>query len=190
MSLKAILVRTSFLAAPLFLFLYGVAHFFDAYGPGIAWTVGHVMFLLALLTFGLVIVGLGQRVGTDAVGKRRVLTNLAMIVGLFGLIVFVRVAVIDVITGLRATDNAAMGAISTQLNAYPSTTFLPFYNVGPLLFQVGMLILMLQLTILKPRVLQWWSPVLLLGGFLMLGFDLNLLIPGAVLIGLAFLPLV
>lgn len=186
------LIRASFVAAPTFLFLYGIAHFVDGldgvYGPGIAWVVGHVMFLLGLLTFGLVIVGLYRRV-SRITSSRRLIAGLALILGLVGVIVFARVAAIDIITGLRAQDNAAMGIISSQLNAYPSAVLVPYFNIGPLLFQLGMLILMLQLAILKPRQLPWWSPITLLLGFLLLGFDLNLLVPGSIVVGVALIPL-
>ena len=99
-------------------------------------------------------------------------------------------AVIDIITGLRAANNAAMGAISTQLNSYPFPSLAPFYNIGPLLFQLGLLVLMLQLAVLKPRQIPWWSPLLLLAGFLLLGFDLNLLPIGAIVIGVALMPFI
>jgi len=142
------------------------------------------MFLLALITFGVVIVALRQRVrNTNKI--HRTIAIIAMIVALVGLTVFARVAVIDIITGLRAANNAAMGGISDRLNAYPSASLVPYYNFGPLLFQLGFLVLMLQLVIIKPRQLPWWSPILLFAGFLMLGLDLNLLIPGAVVIGIA-----
>lgn len=185
-------IRASFIAAPVFLILYGIARLLDGldgnYGPGIAWTVGHIMFLLGLLTFGLVIIGLYQRVD-GGTSRRRFISGLAAILGLIGLLVFVRVALIDIITGLRATDHTAMRVISNQLNAYPNAMLLPASNLGPLFFQVGLLILMLQLAILTPRQIPWWSPVTLLLGFLMLGFNLNLLLPGAILIGVALLPL-
>jgi hypothetical protein len=180
-----------FVIAPAFLFLYGIAHFVDgldgSYGPGFAWTVGHLMFLCALIMFGAIIVELWRRVA--AVDGNRFLAGSATAIGIIGLAIFVRIAVIDIITGLRASDHAAMGAISSQLNNYPLPSLVPFYNVGPLLFQIGLLVLMLQLVVSKPRQLPWWSPIVLLGGFLLLGFDINLLIPGAILIGLAFVPL-
>jgi hypothetical protein len=185
-------IRASFVAAPAFLLLYAIAHWSDGldgtYGPGLAWTVGHVMFLLGLLAFGVVILGLFRRarLGTTT---RRVVTTVAVIAGLLGLIVFIRVPVIDIITGLRATDHAAMDPISSQLNDYPSAAITPFYNIGPLLFQLGLLALMLQLAVFKPRQLPWWSPIVLLVGFLVLGFRLDLLPLGAILIGIALVPL-
>jgi hypothetical protein len=183
--------RAVFMAAPAFLFLYGIAHFIDgldgSHGPGLPWTLGHVMFLLALVMFGAIIVLLRERVGS-ATGTRRFIATMAMVVGLIGSAIFVRVAIIDIITGLRAADNAGMGAISKRLNAYPIPSLVPYYNFGPLLFQFGLLALMLQLAALKPRQLPWWSPVLLLAGFLVLGFDTSLLLPGAILIGIALAP--
>jgi hypothetical protein len=185
-------IRISFVAAPTFLFLYGIAHFFDSldgsYGPGAAWTVGHILFLFGLIMFGFVIVGLYLRI-QDETMWRAVIARCAMIIGLVGLIAFIRSPIIDIVAGLRASDNSAMGAIQAQLNFYPSTPLSPYYNFGPLLFQLGLLALMVQLAILKPRHLPWWSPVLLLLGFLTLGFDLNLLLVGATLIGFALLPL-
>lgn len=185
--------RASYLAAPIFLFFYGIAHFVDgldgSYGPGFAWTVGHIMFLLALLTFGVIMIALRQRL-VDESATHKFIATLALIVGLIGIITFARIAVIDIITGLRAPDNVAMGAISSQLNAYPFPSLAPFYNIGPLLFQLGLLVLMIQLAMLQPRQLPWWSPILLLGGFLLLGFNLNLLMLGAIIIGIALVPLV
>ena len=186
-------IRGSFVAAPAFLLLYAVAHWVDgldgAYGPGLAWTVGHVMFLLGLLAFGGVIVGLFARASNGA-PPRKLIAAIAALAGLAGLIVFIRVPMIDIITGLSANDHAAMGAISSRLNAYPSAAIAPLFNLGPLLFQLGLLGLMLQLAVWRPRRLPWWSPIFLLAGFLALGFSLDLLPAGAILIGIALMPLV
>ena len=105
------------------------------------------------------------------------------------MVVFIRVPVIDIVTGLRAHDHAAMDLISSQLNAYPSARITPSFNLGPLLFQLGLLALMLRLAVSKPRRLPWWSPISLLVGFLVLGFNLDLLPIGAILIGIALMPL-
>ena len=185
-------MRLSFIAAPVLLFLYGIARFVDGldgvYGPGIAWTLGHVMFFLALVIFSLVIVGLYFRIGNSSrIG--RLVAGLAASAGLIGLIFFARIAMIDIITGLRAPDHAAMSVISSQLNAYPDTPLRVLYNFGPFLFQIGLLMLMLQLAILRPHKLPWWSPALLSLGFLILGFNTKFLIPGAILIGFSLIPL-
>jgi len=183
-------LQTPFAMAPIFLVLYGVAHMIDGldgnYGPGIAWTLGHIMFLSGMLTFALVLVGLHRRIGQDT-AKHKLIAGLALVCGLIGLSVFVRVIIIDIITGLRAGDHADMASISARLNAYPSAGLERYYNVGPLLFQLGMLTLMIQMVVLHR--LPWWGPVLLLAGFLLLGFNLNLLVPGALLIGCALMPL-
>lgn len=187
-----VVLRIPFIAAPAFLVLYGIAHFIDGlddtYGPGLAWTIGHIMFLCALLTFGWVILRL-RRIVNDSASKHKFIARPAAIVGLVGLAVFVRVAVIDTISGLLAANHPALGSLQNKLSAYPSAALESYFNIGPLLFQLGMLTLMIQLALLKPRRLPWWSPILLFSGFLMLGFDLNLLVPGALLIGCALMPL-
>ena len=182
------LIKISFVAAPAFLFLYGIAHAIDGldgnYGPGLAWTVGHIMFLCALVMFGVVIVGLYSRIQGGTMW-RTVIARCALVVSLIGLITFIQSPIVDIIAGLRAPDHAAMGALQSQLNSYPNTPVSPYYNFGPLLFQLGLLVLMLQLAILKPRQIPWWSPAMLLLGFLVLGFDLDLLPLGAILVGIA-----
>ena len=186
------LIRISFIAAPVFLFFYGIAYLFDgldgSYGPGIAWTVGHIMFLFGLVMFGFVIIGLYLWIERKTMW-RKVLARCAMIIGLVGLITFIRSPIIDIVAGLRAPDQAAMSALQSKLNSYPNTPLSLYYNFGPLFFQLGLLVLMVQLAAQKPRQLPWWSPVVLLFGFLVLGFDLNLLLLGAILIGIALMPL-
>jgi hypothetical protein len=179
----------SFFAAPMLLFFYGIAHWADgrdgSYGPGLAWTLGHILFLLGLVMFIPVILGLWLWLDRTGLG-RRFAANLSAVLAIIGLVIFIRVPIIDILSGLLAQNQTAMGEVSTRLNSYPFAGLGFLYNFGPLLFQLGLLALMLQLAILKPRRLPWWSPALLLLGFLMLGFNLNLLPVGAIIIGCAF----
>lgn len=185
-------ISTPFLAVPVFLILYGIVRFIDGhdgtYGPGIAWTIGHIMFLCALLTLGLVIMELRRRNSAGS-SRDRIIARLAAVVSLIGLVAFVRIAAIDLISGLLAANHSAMSTLQSQLTAYPNASLKPYLNIGPLLFQLGILALMIQLALLKPHRLPWWSPALLFVGFLVLGLNLKLLIPGAVLIGFALIPL-
>jgi hypothetical protein len=185
------LLHTSLVAAPTFLFVYGITHIVDgldgSYGPGFAWTLGHIMFLCAFILFGFVIMGLSLRT-KNGNSFRKFVTWLAVIVGMAGVLDFIRVAIIDIIVGFRAPDHASMSAISRQLNSYPSTSLAPLYNIGPILFQLGLIIITLQLIVTKPRQLSWWSLGSLILGFLLLATSLDLLPLAAILIGLAFYP--
>jgi hypothetical protein len=184
--------HTSLVAAPTFLFAYGITRIVDgldgSYGPGFAWTLGHIMFLLAFILFGFVITELGFRT-RNGNSFRKFITWLAVILGMAGVLDFIRVAIIDIIVGFRARDHASMSAISHQLNSYPSTSLAPLYNVGPILFQLGLIIITLQLIVTKPRQLSWWSLGFLILGFLLLATNLGLLPLSAIFIGLAFSPL-
>ena len=192
-SMTAALGRMLFVAAPAFLFLYGIAYIIDGwhgvYGPGIAWTLGHTMLLLALLAFGGILFELRWRAIQQTTGH--LLPWIAFIAALLGLLVLVRVSLIDIISGLKSGgDHSTMKSISRSLNDYPNAALRPYYEIGPFLFQLGMLALLIQLAMAKPRQLPWWSPVLVLFGFVILAFDLNLLLLGAALIGFALVPLV
>ncbi len=60
-----------------------------------------------------------------------------------------------------------------------------FYSLGPLLFEVGLAALLIQLAVLRPRRLPWWSPVPFLGGLVLISIDLDLLPVGAALFAFA-----
>lgn len=152
------------------------------HGPGIFWSIGHVFFLATFAAFVFVILDLRARVGEGSS-----FAFLMAAVALLGLAVFVRVGVIDLVTGFAASDHAAMAPISRRLNAWPDPRLLPLFQSGPALFQVGLMALLVQLALMHR--LPWWTPLFVLAGFVCVGLDLRLLTVGALLIGLGFAPL-
>src|SRR5215211_4207989 len=178
------MARFSFHAAPAFLLGYGLIRLVDgldgSYGPGAAWTVGHVLFLVSLVLFGVMLVGLRQLVPTTGKGHRFIAT-LATVAGIAGLLVFIRVAILDIIVGLRAADHAAMSELSRRYDNVPSVLPAAFGELGPVLFQVGLITLVTQLVLVRPRQLPGWSPVLILLGFASIMVNLNLLCLAATL---------
>ena len=185
------LTRASFLAAPVLILAYGVVRLAGGPGgrdgPGLAWTAGHALFLAGLLQFFVVLVGLRRQVGTT-VGGPRLTANAAIVVAGAGLIAFVRVAVIDLVVGLRAADHAAMSRLFGQLDDFPGVLPGGLYAVGPLLFEVGLLALLVQLAVLRPRRLPVSSPVLFLLGVVLIGINLDLLPLSAALFWLSLAP--
>jgi hypothetical protein len=153
------------------------------HGPGLFWSVGHVFFLLTFAALVLVVRDLRTRVGA---GSR--LALLMATVAIVGLSVFLRVGVIDLLTGFTAADHAAMTPISQRLNAWPDPRLVPVFRLGPVLFQVGFLALLVQLALM--RRLPWRTPLLVFSGFVLVGLDLKFLTVGALLIGLGFEPLI
>ncbi len=186
------LIRFSCLTAPALLLAYGVTRLIDglddSYGPGPAWTIGHLFFLAGMVLFGVVLVGLCRQTP-----RLRVIAIGAAIVGVVGLLAFVRGIMIDLIVGFRGIDRADMDRIYPRYDGWPGgmpTAFTAvFDNVGPALFIVGLLALTLQLAIVRPRRLPWWSPLLVALGFALITVDLDLMpVAGAVLL-LALLPM-
>lgn len=182
------LYRMSIIAAPIFLFVYGALYLLDGrqgfHGPGLFWTLGHISFVLAFLAFAILVWGLkGQPKGSlwDHFAM------MAAVIALAGIAVFLRVGIIDIATGTLASNHAAMAAISKRLNAWPDARLLPIFRLGPVLFQVGLLALLIQRAV--RRSIPWWSPVAVLLGFLVIGFNLDLLTAGAVILGIGFYPL-
>ncbi|MBC6460608.1 hypothetical protein, partial [Actinomadura sp. HBU206391] len=184
--------RAAFLVAPLLMLAYGLVRLLDGldgtHGPGLAWTVGHVLFLGGLLLFTVVIDGLRRLVpATKAV--HRVVATVAAVVGYAGLVAFVRGVVVDIIVGLQAADRPEMSRLFAQYDGDPRVVPAVFYEAGPILFEVAMLVLLAQLAAAGPRLLPVWSPVAFLAGFGVIGADLNLLPLGAALFWLALAPL-
>ena len=62
------------------------------------------------------------------------------------------------------------------------------WNLGPILFEVGLIVLAVQLAVLHPRRLAYWSPALIVIGFVCIMINLNLLPVGAALFVLALAP--
>jgi len=180
-----------FAAAPALMFGYGVVRLFDGldgeYGPSLAWTIGHLLFLAGMVLFGVVIVRLGRLVPATTTA-RQVTASVAVALALAGIIAFVRVIVLDLVVGFLAADNAEMQMIRDDIGDFPG--FLPeaVWDLGPLLFMVGLLTLTVQLAVLHPRRLAAWSPVMVVVGFLCIIVNLNLLPIGAALFGLALAP--
>ncbi|MEV5960509.1 hypothetical protein AB0L70_02020 [Kribbella sp. NPDC051952] len=150
-------------------------------GPGLAWTSGHLLFLVGLLLFGAVLV-LARRTLTT----RRPLASVAMVVGLVGVAAFVRVILTDLMVGFRAANHAEMGVIGNQYDRWPGNLgiYEPLQTLGPILFLAGLLTLAVLLTL--EHHLPVWSPVVLLGGFVLISANLDLMPIGGLLLGLAF----
>jgi hypothetical protein len=170
------LLRISAVAAPTLLLLYGVLRLVDgldgSHGPGLAWDLGHALFLAAFVFFGCLVVGLR---GVARAGSRRtrVTADSAAILGGVGVCCFLWVILGDLFPRM---------AESTSL---PD----PLYVAGPVLFQLGATVLLVQLAAARPRRLPVWSPALVFVGFVLIAVDLDLLPVGALLILFGLAPL-
>jgi hypothetical protein len=164
-------VRTAAIGAPVLLFLYGVLRLIDGRrGSWFGWDLGHSLFLVAFLLLGALVVGLRQMVRGPA-RWARVVADLAMIGGVAGAACFVWGILGDLFP--RVHDSAPVPG--------------PLQTVGPLLFQIGVLGLLVMLVATRPRRLPIWTPILVLAGFLLFALNLDLIPVGAlvVLIGLS-----
>jgi hypothetical protein len=169
------LVGICALAAPGLLFVYGLLRLIDGmdgnHGPGLAWNLGHAAFLVAFLLLGVLVVGLRRRIHLPTRGHTIVATT-ATVGALIGVAAFVRVI---------------LGDLFQQLDdAMPLPE--PVYVAGPLLFQAGVLALLVLATLLPPK-LPVWSPVLVFLGFVPIAVNLDLLPLGALLILIGLTPL-
>ena len=166
-------IRFSAIAAPVLLFMYGVLRLIDGmdghHGPGFAWNVGHTLFFVAMVLFGFLVLGMRQLVPAS---KRR-LADAATVAGLAGVACFLWVILGDLLPDFGDTlpvpDAVEMA--------------------GPLLFQLGTLVLLIVLAAAHPHRLPAWSPVLVFAGFVTLALNLDLIPAGAVLVLAGLAPL-
>ena len=170
------LVRFSALAAPTLLLLYGVLLLIDGlhgrHAPGLAWNLGHVLFFLAFVLLGVLTAGLRQLVPTSRVSIR-VMASLATVAGLVGVACFLWGILGDLFAGFH--------------DAAPVPHALEV--IGPLLFQLGTLALLIMLVTPQPRYLPVWSPVLVLVGFVLFAVNLALIPVGALLLLAGYSPI-
>ena len=170
------LVRFSALAAPTLLLLYGVLRWVDGldgdHGPGLAWNLGHTLFLVSFVLLGVLAVGMRHLVPATAAWTR-IIASLATVSALFGVGCFLWVILGDLFPGF--SDSAPLPDVLEML--------------GPLTFQLGVLTLLIILATARPRRLPMWSPPLVLMGFALFAVNLDLIPAGALLILAGLAPL-
>jgi hypothetical protein len=169
------LVRTGALAAPVLLFAYGALRLIDGFDGhhdkgALLWNAGHVMFFAAMVLLGAMAVGVRRLLPYRDFGNRLV-ANLATIAALAGTVAF-----LWVIAGDLSPSFADAAPVPDALQA-----------VGPMVFQLGLLTLLIQLA--RARRLPVWSPVVVLFGFLLIPISLDLLPLAAVVVFGGLLPL-
>jgi hypothetical protein len=169
-------VRITAIGAPILLFLYGVLRLIDGtdghHGPGFAWNLGHTLFLIAFVMLGGLTVGLRRLVPATS-RPARVVADLAMVAGLFGAACFIWVIVGDLFAHVH--DAAPLPG--------------PLEVAGPLVFQVGVLGLLVMLVVDRSRRLPFWTPILVLVGFLLFAMNLDLIPVGALIVLFGLSPL-
>jgi hypothetical protein len=169
-------VRFSALAAPILLLLYGLLRLADgmdgAHGPGLAWSLGHTLFLVAFVLLGVVVAGLRQLV-PDPGAPARITANVATAAGLVGVACFLWVILGDLFPDF---DDALPAPDAVRI-------------LGPMLFQLGTLTLLVILATVRPRRLPAWSPVLVLVGFVLFALNLDLIPVGAMFVLAGLYPL-
>jgi hypothetical protein len=163
------MTKFSALAAPLLLLVYGLCRMVDGFdgdrGNGLAWDAGHVAFFLAFVALAVLVIGLRRMVDGP-----RWLMNLAVLAGLFGAACFLWVIAGDLSAAFH--------------DAAPMPDLLQM--VGPVLFQLGALTLLVRLVTVGR--LPFWSPALVLLGFVAIAVDLDLIPVGAILLGVGLAP--
>ncbi|MFG1922370.1 hypothetical protein [Cryptosporangium sp. NPDC048952] len=164
-------MRMTYLAPPFLVAAYGVVRLVDgldgSHGPGPAWIIGHVLFLIALLGFAYVAVDLCRRL-------RTIPALLATIGTLIGLVAFVHTVVVDLLVSFGAADRAEM---NLRYADHPT----PLEPAAPL-YPVGFTILILLFAIAHRR--AYWSPALVLVGYVAIVVNLDLLpLAGLLILG-------
>jgi hypothetical protein len=163
------LVRFCAVAAPGLMLAYGLLRLVDGLDGdrhnGPAWDAGHVAFFAAIVLFAVLAVALGR------INRPWTIAVPAVLAALFGAGCFLWVITGDLSESFQ--------------NNYPLPDSLDL--LGPLLFQIGLLVLLVQLVIAQR--LPVWSPVAVLIGFALIPVSLDLLPLGSILVGAGLLPL-
>ena len=133
-------VGTAFVAAPVFMLVYGVVRLlWGRPGPGVGWTIGHLAFLISLVLFGVVLLGL-RRLAASPRRPLRVAADVSVMVGMLGLAASIVQVSVDIVAGMVATDHAGMTAIFEAFQATPGVVP-AVYAIGPQLLFVALIIL-------------------------------------------------
>jgi len=156
------------------MFVYGVLRWVDGRDgqrkDDAAWDVGHIAFFIAIALFAVLAFQLRRLVHREW-PTRGVTADLATVATVIGAGCF-----LWVIAGDLSTSFADAAPLPDILQA-----------LGPMLFQVGLLVLLVLL--LVGRRIPWWSPLLVVLGFAAVAVSLDLLTVSAILVGAGLTPL-
>ncbi|WP_051830205.1 MULTISPECIES: hypothetical protein [Streptomyces] len=142
--------------------------------PGLGWTAGHTAMFAGLLLFAPVFLALRRLLAPRGTTAGRVAAGAALGTALAGLAASLVQIGIDLVVGLAAADKAEQSRLFDRVQGVPGV--LPaVYQVGPLLFYVGLLALLVAASVGPARALRWWSPVLVLLGTVASAADLALI---------------
>ncbi|MFD7668286.1 hypothetical protein [Streptomyces sp. NPDC059788] len=178
--------RAALVAGPGCMAAYGVVRLADTErGPGPAWSVGHLFLLAGVLLFVPVLLGLRRAVARRDRAQRAVATVFAGL-GLVGAAAVAVQAGIDLAVAYSAADHEAMGELFDRVQSVPGV--MPVvYTVVPVLFHVGLILILAQLAML--RVISFWRPLVVLAGTVAMSATLDLLPVTGLLFLLALAPL-
>ncbi|MFB7183668.1 hypothetical protein ACFCYI_38925 [Streptomyces sp. NPDC056257] len=182
---RTTVTRAAFIAAPLCMLAYGLIRLSDpGHGPGPAWTAGHIALLAGVALFAVVFPALRRMAGpTTRAG--RLSASAATLLGLAGTLAVVAQAAIDLVVGFRAADRPGMERLFEEVQSHPGV--LPaVYTVGPVLFYVGLVWLLVQLAV--RRRVSPWRPVMVVLGTATAAVSLDLLPLAALLFAAALIP--
>ncbi|NUT47451.1 MAG: hypothetical protein HOV94_09120 [Saccharothrix sp.] len=172
----------AFIAAPLLVLAYGVFRIVDGFdgerGPGPAWTIGHLAFVGALVLFIGIFRHMRGLIGPKA--------RITAVVATLGAVALIGQFSVDLVAGFMASDHATMAGISREIRTLPGVSAL-FYDLGPYLFYLGQLVLVVQLAM--GRHVRLWTPLLVLADLAMPFIDKDLIPVGATLLLISFTPL-
>ncbi len=178
-------IARALVAAPLLLLAYGVIRIIDGLdgvrGPGVAWTTGHLAFVLALALFIPIMWTMRRLAGAGRAATAAAVTGFAGIAALtvqFG---------IDLVLGFLADDKAEMSAMARSIMDLPGVTPV-VYTFGPMLFYVAQVWLVVQLAV--RRQVKVWTPVLVLTDMILPFVDKDLIPIGAICLLISFVPLI
>ncbi|MFE6845419.1 hypothetical protein [Streptomyces sp. NPDC057686] len=179
--------RTAFTAGPLCMTAYGLIRLTDGeHGPGLAWSLGHLAFLTGVLCFVPVLLGMRRAAVRGRGPAGRGFAAAGAVIGLLGAAAVVAQAAIDLVAGFLSEDREAMREIFERVKSHAGVEPV-VYGVGPLLFYVGLLLLMAQLAAL--RRIAAWRPAAVVAGIVATGISLDLLPLAGLLFLVAFAPL-
>ncbi|GHC67483.1 hypothetical protein [Streptomyces cinnamoneus] len=179
--------RAAYVAGPVCMGAYGLVRLVDEErGPGPAWTLGHLALLAGVVLFAPVFVGLGARAARGRGAAGRWSAGTGLVLGLLGVAAVTVQAGIDLLVGSRSEDRATMDALFERIQSHAGVKP-AFYTVGPLLFYVGLVLLVGQLAV--QRATAAWRPPAVVAGVAVTAASLDLIPVGALLFLLVLAPL-